>query len=99
MLQNSSPTLNRTTEVDFMSKLNRYCALFGALALTAGCASSGTNVSETSKYARLPTGATLLDSHRATCGGTVEVDERTASGRDRGTGIVLKRGQNATFDY
>jgi len=82
-----------------MNKVTKYSALFGALAVTAGCASSGTSVNEGSRYARLPTGATLLDSHRATCGGTVEVDERTANGHNRGTGIVLKRGQNATFDY
>jgi len=29
----------------------------------------------------------------------MEVDERTASGHSRGNGIVLRRGQNATFNY
>ena len=74
--------------------------LFGAaLVVIAGCASSGSNVSESSRYARLPTGATLLDSHRSMCAGVLEVDERSASGRSLGNGIALRRGQNATFSY
>lgn len=66
------------------------------LVFLAGCAI--TDVDEDARYAQLPTGVTLLDSESDECDGIVQVAERTSLGRSRGDDLVLRQGQNATFE-
>ena len=65
------------------------------LIVCAGCESLGTGPSESYRYARLPTGLTLLDTDTGRCEGTVQVREEQ-DGRD--DEVVLKPGENATFE-
>ena len=66
------------------------------LTVCAGCASLGSGPSESARYARLPTGLTLLDSDNGRCEGTVQVrEEESSRGDDE---VVLKPGENATFE-
>jgi hypothetical protein len=59
----------------------------------SGCAvsRSGSEVDD----ARLPTGVTLLESEQEECRGVVEIDQDSVRGRD---GLVVRQGQNATFE-
>jgi hypothetical protein len=69
---------------------------FATLAVLAGCATSGTNVAN-SRYARLPTGVTLLDTDSGRCSGSVQVREEQG-GRIHDEELVLRPGENATFN-
>ncbi len=71
-----------------------YLAAFAALA--AGCAFSSNTSGSDPRTARLPTGVTLLDSNRNDCAGTVAIDESVVAGARR-EGLVVQRGENATF--
>jgi hypothetical protein len=69
--------------------------LVAAFALVAGCATSGGNVAN-ARYAKLPTGATLLNTDTARCAGSVQVRERQG-GKTHNEELLLEPGQNATF--
>jgi hypothetical protein len=72
-----------------------YLSAFAALA--AGCV-YGSNTSESdARNARLPTGVTLLSSKRDDCAGTVAIDDSVVVGGTRSGGLVVQRGENATF--
>jgi hypothetical protein len=79
-----------------MNKAIRYTMLFAVLGAGAGCASLDSDGSD-SRYARLPTGVTLLDTDTARCAGAVQVREEQG-GRTRESEVLLKPGENATFD-
>jgi len=65
-------------------------------AFSAGCV-YGSNTSESdARNARLPTGVTLLASKRDDCAGTVAIDNSVV-GSARREGLVVQRGENATF--
>lgn len=79
-----------------MQTMKTYPVLMAALlTLSAGCASVG-GPSESSRYAHLPTGLTLLDTDTGRCSGTVQVRE-DLKGRHNEE-VVLKPGENATFE-
>jgi hypothetical protein len=65
------------------------------LTVCSGCESLGSGPSESSRYARVPTGLTLLDTDTGRCAGTVQVREEKNGRRD--DEVVLKPGENATF--
>jgi len=79
-----------------MDKRPLISALIVPFVFVAGCAT--TALDEDARYARLPTGVTLLESDRDECEGIVQVAERTSLGRARGDDVVLRQGQNATFE-
>lgn len=81
-----------------MNKCSMVSALFVPFALVTGCATLGPGVGDDARYAQLPTGVTLLDSEQDECDGIVQVAERTSLGRARGDDLVIRRGQNATFE-
>ena len=81
-----------------MNKRSIVPALVVPFALMTGCAMLGSEVDEDSRYAQLPTGVTLLDTESDECDGIVQVAERTSLGRSRGGDLVLRQGQNATFE-
>ena len=62
----------------------------------ATLASCMLGVSESARNARLPIGVTLLDSDQEQCAGAVQLEE-SISDRELRTGLVLERGENATF--
>jgi hypothetical protein len=64
--------------------------------LCAGCVISPTSGGDV-RDARLPVGATLLDSDRGTCSGTVAIDESSIVSASR-SDLVVQRGQYATFE-
>jgi hypothetical protein len=65
------------------------------LVICAGCASTGGSADP--RYARVPTGLTLLDSDKAgRCDGSVQVREQE-SGKSTDHELLLKPGENATF--
>jgi hypothetical protein len=80
-----------------MLTTKNYSWLIAALlTVCAGCESLGTGPEESSRYARLPTGLTLLDTDSGgRCAGNVQVREEESGKRD--DEIVLKPGENATF--
>lgn len=65
-------------------------------ALAAGCASVSSTSESDARNARLPTGVTLLASKRDACAGSVAIDDSVVGGTRRG-GLVVQRGENATF--
>jgi hypothetical protein len=73
-----------------------YMALVATLVAAAGCATVDSG-SGSSRYARLPTGVTLLDSESERCGGSVQVSEER-NGRSSRSDLVLRPGENATFE-
>ena len=66
--------------------------LMASLAVVAGCTVAGGGPDQSALNARLPTGVTLLESDQERCAGDVQIEESSS-----GTGLVLQRGQNATF--
>jgi hypothetical protein len=80
-----------------MSKRAFFPAFLVPFALVSGCALIGAEVDEDATYAQLPTGVTLLDSEQDECDGIVQVAERTALRRGSDD-LVIRRGQNATFE-
>jgi hypothetical protein len=72
-----------------------YPILFAALAAAAGCASTGGT--QSSRYASLPNGVTLLDTESGRCAGAVQVREEK-NGRTSDSELVLGPGENATFE-
>jgi len=66
-----------------------------ALVVVGGCASSSHNVAN-DRYAKLPTGVTLLDTDTARCSGSVQVREEQ-NGHVHEQALVLAPGENATF--
>src|SRR5262245_57639049 len=79
------------------AQMKTYALVIAALlTLCAGCESLGTGPSESSRYARLPTGLTLLDTDTGRCDGTVQVREEQRGRPDED--VVLKPGENATFE-
>jgi hypothetical protein len=66
-----------------------------ALAAAAGCTTVDSG-GGTARYARLPTGLTLLDTDTGRCTGSVQVREEE-NGRTRESELVLQPGENATF--
>ena len=77
-----------------MHKLVVTCASLASVMLVSGCAvsRSGSEVDD----ARLPTGVTLLESERDECRGVIEIDQDSVRGRSEG--LVVRQGQNATFE-
>jgi hypothetical protein len=71
-----------------------FTLIFAALAVIAGCATSSPTAN--ARYARLPTGVTLLDTDSGRCSGSVQVREEQ-SGRFHDQELVLQPGENATF--
>jgi hypothetical protein len=69
--------------------------VFTALAVVAGCATYGTGATS-ARYARLPTGVTLLDTDTRRCAGSVQVREEQG-GEIRDRELLLQPGENATF--
>lgn len=67
-----------------------------ALVVIGGCATSGHNATANARYAKLPTGVTLLNTDTARCAGSVEV-RRERSGRLHEQQLALAPGENATF--
>jgi hypothetical protein len=67
------------------------------LVTAAGCTSldSGGRT-DSARYARLPTGLTLLDTENGRCAGSVQIREER-DGRTREQELLLKPGENATF--
>jgi hypothetical protein len=80
-----------------MSKVLSYAFVLAALTAGAGCATSNPGGGETSRYSRLPTGVTLLDTDAGRCAGSVQVREEQ-SGRTRESELLLEPGENATFE-
>jgi hypothetical protein len=78
-----------------MQKSAFQMVVLGALVAAAGCATVDSG-SQTSRYARLPTGVTLLETESGRCAGTVQVREER-NGRTSNSELVLKAGENATF--
>jgi hypothetical protein len=81
-------------EKDMRSSVS-YAALVAVLVTAAGCATVDSG-SQSSRYARLPTGVTLLDTESGRCAGTVQVREER-NGRTSDSELVLRPGENATF--
>ena len=79
-----------------MQKLSIALALFTPMALLAGCTTLSSSVGPSAMNARLPTGVTLLDSDQNECGGIVQVEDES---RSPDAELVIRRGQNATFDF
>jgi hypothetical protein len=78
------------------ARLQILVGLTGFGLLSAGCVIAPTSGDDV-RDARLPIGATLLDSDRGMCAGTVAIDEGsivTASRSD----LVVQRGHYATFE-
>jgi hypothetical protein len=81
---------------EVMSKGMSYTILAAALAAAAGCTSLDSGGGQSPRYARLPTGLTLLDTDTGRCTGSVQVREEE-NGRTRESELVLRPGENATF--
>jgi hypothetical protein len=79
-----------------MNKLPTCLMLLAPWVVLGGCAS--VDVNGGSRDARLPTGVTLLGSDRDECGGIIQVREERSTGQSRGAELVLRQGQNATFE-
>lgn len=73
-----------------------YTIVVSILAAAAGCTTLDSSGGESSRYSRLPTGVTLLDTDTARCTGSVQVRE-DRSGRTQESELLLKAGENATF--
>lgn len=73
-----------------------FTIVFAVLAAAAGCTTLDSGGGQTSRYARLPTGVTLLDTDSGRCSGAVQVREEQG-GRTRDSELLLKPGENATF--
>ncbi len=79
-----------------MSKPVSLTLLVAALVVIGGCASSGHNATANARYAKLPTGVTLLNTDTGRCSGSVQVREEQ-SGHVHEQQLVLAPGENATF--
>jgi hypothetical protein len=79
-----------------MRKEISYTIVLAILTAAAGCTTVGSGGGQSPRYARLPTGLTLLDTDSARCAGSVQVREEQA-GRTHESELVLKPGENATF--
>jgi hypothetical protein len=73
-----------------------YGIIAAVLAAASGCTTLDSSGGESSRYSRLPTGVTLLDTDTARCSGSVQVREER-SGRSRESELLLRPGENATF--
>jgi hypothetical protein len=78
-----------------MHKSVSHTIVLAAFAAIAGCATSNTSTTS-SRYAKLPTGVTLLDTDSGRCAGAVQVREEQG-GRSHDSELSLKPGENATF--
>ena len=79
-----------------MSKPLSLTLVVAALVAIGGCATSGHNATANARYAKLPTGVTLLNTDTGRCSGSVQVREEQ-SGHIREQQLVLAPGENATF--
>jgi len=79
-----------------MRKSLSFTLVVAALAAIGGCATSGHNATANARYAKLPTGVTLLNTDSGRCSGSVQVREEQ-SGRVHESQLVLAPGENATF--
>ena len=77
-----------------MNKPVSLTLVVAALVVVGGCA-TGPSVAN-ARYAKLPTGVTLLDTDTARCSGSVQVRDEQ-SGRVHEQALVLAPGENATF--
>ena len=67
-----------------------------ALVVVGGCATGHNTTAANARYAKLPTGVTLLNTDTGRCSGSVQVREEQ-SGRVHEQQLVLAPGENATF--
>jgi len=70
--------------------------IVAALVVLGGCETSGHNATANARYAKLPTGVTLLNTDTGRCSGSVQVREEQ-SGHVHEQQLVLAPGENATF--
>src|SRR3954465_6180378 len=78
-----------------MSKSASFTLVIAALVVVGGCA-TGHNTTANARYAKLPTGVTLLNTDTGRCSGSVQVREEQ-SGHVHEQQLVLAPGENATF--
>jgi hypothetical protein len=79
-----------------MRKSVNLTLLVAALVVIGGCETSGHNATANARYAKLPTGVTLLNTDTGRCSGSVQVREEQ-SGHVHEQQLVLAPGENATF--
>src|SRR6478735_8912802 len=78
-----------------MSKPVSLTLVVAALVVVGGCATTNTTAAN-ARYAKLPTGVTLLNTDTGRCSGSVQVREEQ-SGKVHEQQLVLAPGENATF--
>ena len=79
-----------------MFKSMSLALIVAALVVVGGCATSGHNATANARYAKLPTGVTLLNTDTGRCTGSVQV-RAEQSGHVHERELVLAPGENATF--